>query len=201
MSLFSRLEELQWKQLQHDEKYHKEIWLLTVQQRITHMTLHLAKYSSAITVAALENDKPAFEKAIIDTFIITMSSANIFGTRIHDIALNDLEQKCHDTRELASLLLDKFHSEFAGASLLEFNKQISINIGRMCKAAESLDHLEVFPYRETMVKSLASLFRITLCAFEFVSDAALEERISKRLMAVERKNIFFSKLGNYESGY
>lgn len=62
MSLFSQLEELQWKQLQHDEKYHKDIWLLNVQQRITHMTLHLAKYSAKLSVSAFENNEIEFKK-------------------------------------------------------------------------------------------------------------------------------------------
>lgn len=201
MSLFSRLEELQWKQLQHDEKYHKEIWLLTVQQRITHMTLHLAKYSAAITVAAFDKDKKHFEKAIVDTVIISMSSANIFGARIYDIALSEQEKICESIEELTALSLDRYHSDISDLSLLEFAKQIAIHIGRMCKSAESLDHLEIFPYRETMLECLASLFKIALCSFKFVSDASLEEKISTRLMAVERKNMFFSRLGNYEAGY
>jgi hypothetical protein len=38
------LRQLQVEQFSHDETYHREIARLPVQQRLTHMTLHFAKY-------------------------------------------------------------------------------------------------------------------------------------------------------------
>ena len=87
MSLLSQLEEIQWKQLQHDETYHKDIWLLTVQQRITHMVLHLSKYSAKLTVAAFKEDCNVLRKTVIDALIIVFSSSNIFNKLLCDIAL------------------------------------------------------------------------------------------------------------------
>ncbi|HBP5371800.1 hypothetical protein CJU04_15395 [Pseudomonas aeruginosa] len=71
----------------------------------------------------------------------------------------------------------------------------------MCKAAESLDHLEPFPFRQTITESLGKLFKTSLTALYCLTDQDLESLFSERLVAVERKNIFFNRLGNYETGY
>lgn len=201
MSLFSQLEELQWKQLQHDEKYHKDIWLLSVQQRITHMTLHLAKYGAKLSVSAFEKDDTEFKKTIVDCLIIVLSSANIFNSRIYDISLSESEKKLPDIKSLAYHLIKTEWAKSSGDRLGDFSKAFSIQVGIMCKAAESLDHLEPFPFRQTITDSLGKLFKTSLVALYSLTDEDLEKLFSARLVAVERKNIFFSRLGNYETGY
>lgn len=201
MSLFSQLEELQWKQLQHDEKYHKDIWLLTVQQRITHMVLHLAKYSAKLTVAAFENDNAEFKSTTIDCLIILFSSANIFNSRIYDISLNEQERDFPDIKSLANHLSKTEYSKISNDGLCDFSRAITIQTGKMCKAAESLDHLEPFPFRQTLIESIGKLFKVSLAALYSITDEELEVLLSNRLVAVEKKNIFFNRLGNYESGY
>ncbi|MDT1023390.1 MULTISPECIES: hypothetical protein [Pseudomonas aeruginosa group] len=201
MSLFSQLEELQWKQLQHDEKYHKDIWLLNVQQRITHMTLHLAKYSAKLSVSAFENNEIEFKKTIVDCLIIVFSSANIFNSRIYDISLNEQEKDFPDIKSLANYLANSERIKSSNDRLGDFSKAFSIQTGIMCKAAESLDHLEPFPFRQTITESLGKLFKTSLTALYCLTDQDLESLFSERLVAVERKNIFFNRLGNYETGY
>ena len=201
MSLFSQLEELQWKQLQHDEKYHKDIWLLTVQQRITHMVLHLAKYSAKLTVAAFENNTTEFKSTIVDCLIILFSSANIFNSRIYDISLSEQEKDFSDIKSLANYLIKSEHIKTSNDRLCDFSRAITIQAGIMCKAAESLDHLEPFPFRQTLIESLGKLFKISLAALYSMTDEELEALLSERLVAVEKKNIFFNRLGNYETGY
>lgn len=201
MSLFSQLEELQWKQLQHDEKYHKDIWLLSVQQRITHMTLHLAKYSAKLTVAAIDKDVDEFKKTVIDCLIIIISSANIFNSRIYDIAISEQEQKLETLTDLANLLIDTEQLNAGESELLDFSKRITFNVGKMCKAVESLDHLEPFPFRQSITECLGLCFRVSLASLYTLTDEKLETLFSNRLIPVERKNIFFNRLGNYESGY
>lgn len=201
MSLFSQLEELQWKQLQHDEKYHKDIWLLTVQQRITHMVLHLAKYSAQLTVAAFEKNEDEFKKTIVDCLIILLSSANIFNSRIYDISLNEAEKDFPDVKSLADYLVKIELDKSSNNRLGDFSRAITIEAGIMCKAAESLDHLESFSFRQTLVESLGKLFKTSLTALYLTTNEELEHLFSKRLVAVERKNIFFNRLGNYDTGY
>jgi len=201
MSLFSQLEELQWKQLQHDEKYHKDIWLLPVQQRITHMTLHLAKYSAKLTVAAIDNDSEDFKKTLIDCLIITLSSANIFNSRIYDIALSDYEKSLDNIGDLANHIINSEQNSAFDNTLLDFSKKISFHVGKLCKAAESLDHLEPFPFRQNMTECLGMGFRTSLAALYTLTNENIEALFSNRLLPVEKKNIFFNRLGNYESGY
>ncbi len=44
MTVEEQLLAMQWAQLQHDERYHKEITLLSVADRMKHFALHMAKY-------------------------------------------------------------------------------------------------------------------------------------------------------------
>ncbi|VVN18790.1 hypothetical protein [Pseudomonas fluorescens] len=200
MSLLSQLEELQWKQLQHDEKYHKEIWVLNVQQRITHMVLHLSKYSAKLTLSALEHNIEELKKATIDSLIIVTSSTNIFNKLLSDFAVDQSEKDLSDINALASKLLKE--ESFDG---YEPNISMAIKVnsltGRMCKAVESLDHLEAYPFKETLLDSLASIFRILLALACHLRIGKIEEPIENRLYSVEKNNIFFSRLGNYKSGY
>ncbi|WP_339489451.1 hypothetical protein [Pseudomonas sp. EL_65y_Pfl2_R95] len=201
MSLFSQLEELQWKQLQHDEKYHKDIWLLTVQQRITHMVLHLAKYSAKLTVSAFEKNENEFKTTIVDCLIILLSSANIFNSRIYDISLSEQEKDFPDIKSLAGYLMKADYDKSSSDKLNYLSRAITIQVGAMCKAAESLDHLEPYPFRQTLVDSIGRLFKISLAALYMSTDEDLDALFTKRLIAVEKKNIFFNRLGNYETGY
>jgi len=200
MSLFSQLEELQWKQLQHDEKYHKDIWLLPVQQRITHMVLHLAKYNAQLSVAAFENNSDAFKKSIVDSLIIIISACNIFNSRIFDIALSDSEKECSDIRDLVKTIISSQPNDTRN-DLYYLSHQMTLHIGKMCKATESLDHLESYPFRQSLIESLGKVFRTAITSLYSITDEDIQSIFSKRLIGVEKKNMFFSRLGNYDSGY
>lgn len=200
MSLLSQLEEMQWKQLQHDEKFHKEIWILNVQQRITHMVLHLSKYSAKLTLSALEHNIDELKKSTTDALIIAMSSTNIFNKLLSDISINPSEKDLADINALAKKLLRE--ESFDG---YEPNISMAIKInsitGKMCKAVESLDHLEAYPFKEVILSSLASVFRTLLALACHLKIENIETLIGDRLYSVEKNNIFFNRLGNYKSGY
>ena len=49
MSVRDELFTLQLEQLKHDEKYHRDIHVLPLHQRMNHMALHFAKYSGRIS--------------------------------------------------------------------------------------------------------------------------------------------------------
>ncbi|WP_349971933.1 hypothetical protein [Pseudomonas caspiana] len=200
MPLFSQLEEMQWKQLQHDEAYHKEIWLLTVQQRITHMTLHMSKYSSKLTIAAFERDSETLKKTAIDALIIAFSCANIFSKLLSKFALPESFSSQESIDSAAEKI---FHSYDFYSS--DPDTKITLEIlgctGRMCKLVESLDHLETLEYREGILDNIASIFKalLALCYSSDMRD--IPEKIANRLYEVESKNYFFNKLGNYKKGY
>lgn len=200
MSILSQLEEMQWKQLRHDEFYHKDIWLLTVQQRITHMVLHLSKYSSKLMIAALEENKSLLQKTTIDALIIVFSSANIFNKLLCDIALKDSDEKANNIDELARALLEqesfKLHSPSISLSAKVLDKT-----GRMCKVVESLDHLESVSFRDEIIDILSSLFRDLLALSRSSDIEDIAALIGDRLFSVEQKNPYFKRLGNYKIGY
>ncbi|MHC8346203.1 hypothetical protein [Pseudomonas sp. RT6P73] len=200
MSLLSQLEELQWKQLQHDEKYHKEIWILNVQQRITHMVLHLSKYSAQLTLSALENNIDDLKKSTIDSLIIVTSSTNIFNKLLSEISISESERELKNIDSLASYILQV--EEFHGYEpIIAMAIKINSLTGKMCKAVESLDHLEAYPFKESLLSSLATAFRTLLALACHLKIENIEHPISERLYAVEKNNIFFNRLGNYKTGY
>ncbi|WON79633.1 hypothetical protein OK024_12335 [Acinetobacter sp. UGAL515B_02] len=51
MSAFESLKNLEYKQLQHDDRYHKDIWVLSTQGKVRHMAAHIGKYSSQVLSA------------------------------------------------------------------------------------------------------------------------------------------------------
>ena len=200
MSLFSQLKSLQWKQLQHDEKYHKEICLLTVQQRITHMTLHLSKYSAKLVSAAASNDQREMRKAVIDTLIIAFSSANIFGTLISSIAFSEEELLTDSIDDLSEKLLSLEQQGRLGYAL-ELAIKINAESGKMCKSVESLDHLEAHPFKESLLNRISQIFRCSLAIAKHLEIVDICKEIEERLYFVEQKHIFFEELGNYKQGY
>ena len=76
-SMEVQLFELQVEQLKHDEKYHKEICSLSVQNRINHMSLHFAKYTGQISeMVYSEQDikgNDGLKRTITDIFVIVFS--------------------------------------------------------------------------------------------------------------------------------
>ena len=200
MSLFSQLEEIQWKQLQHDEKYHKDIWLLNVQQRITHMVLHLSKYSTKITLSVFEKDHKELEKTLIDALIITVSSFNIFNTLISQSALSNDFHQLNTIDDLSNNLYQRHQAENID-NAIQLSIKLASEVGKMCKAVESLDHLESFNYKETIIDCLSKSFLTLLVLAKSNNIVELASLIENRLYEVEKKNIFFNRLGNYKSGY
>lgn len=200
MSLFNKLKNLQWKQLQHDEKYHKEICLLKVQERITHMTLHLSKYSSRLVEATAFDHHEKSRSAIIDTLIIVFSSANIFGRPLSNLVLAESLYVHEDLNALSNNFLnniEKTHLPIA----LDLAIKINTTTGIMCKAVESLDHLEELTFRKILLDCIADTFRYSLALACYLNIFNIEEAISDRLYQVEKKHMFFNELGNYKEDY
>lgn len=200
MSLFNQLEEMQWKQLRHDENYHKEIWLLTVQQRITHMTLHLSKYGSKIIRAAFSEDSDTLKKIAIDALIIVFSSANIFNAILPKLALSEEELDEKNITSLAQRIFNKYNFKnidpkvFLALDILDCT-------GKLCKTVESLDHLEIVNYRESILENLSTLFSTLLALCYSAGEMDIADHIQNRLYSVEQKNPYFKRLGNYQTGY
>ena len=193
MSLVKILEELQWKQLLHDERYHKDIWILCVQNRAKHMILHLNKYSGKLFEALREKDNDKLCSHVVDAFIINFSYANIFQIPIYKkyenmSNINDFNALIKSHKSIDSNITD---------ILIDY----TIAVGKMAKTIESLDHIEQHNYRSNLNEYVFNIFEILLKLSAYLDIKDIEMIIEKRLFYVESKNMNFHRFGNYSSGY
>ncbi len=162
------LDRLQWQQFEHDEKYHREIARLPVQDRLKHMALHFAKYAGNL---AEEPQDEGVKRLVTDIVVIAISSANILNLRLSD-QHNALRSAGEETG---------------------FATGITIAAGRMAAACEKMDHLEAFPFRERITASVLELLSRALSYAE-VKGWEVENMVAARLQPVKEKQIFHGKL-------
>jgi hypothetical protein len=160
---------IQWAQFEHDEKYHREISRLSVQDRLRHMALHFAKYAGRL------NDRPSddvVKKIAVDTLIIAISCANILNI---------------DLSKQSLLALGSADSK------REFSRLLSVAAGKMASACERLDHLEEFPFRTAIAAEVLTILSACIGLFETEGwDLAVERE--ERLGPIKAKSIFHGKL-------
>jgi hypothetical protein len=163
------LDQLQREQFEHDEKYHREIARLTVQNRLTHMTLHFAKYAGSLAEGC---DEARLKQITTDVFVIALSSANILNTRLSDVG--DLQS------------VDPVEAE------ADFARGLSIAAGRMSAACEKLDHLEDFPFRPVIRDGVIACAKTALafCAFMNWNVGGM---VRERLKGIKTKSIFHKR--------
>lgn len=190
MSAKQQLTQLQFIQLEHDKYFHPDILSLPVQRRVCHMTLHFAKYAGKLTVAKHNHDRDSLLMTLVDVFIICLTVGNMFNKRLSDLdslfALQD-EQNISDFAKRLTVS-EKISKEdiFTYAS-----EMLTIEAGKMAKAIESLDHLESYPYKESVLDSLSKIVEIVIVSFSFM-NVDVYSKICSRLEAVEKKSIFYS---------
>lgn len=159
---------IQFAQFEHDEKYHREISRLSVQDRLRHMALHFAKYAGRL------QDDPADQvvrQTAVDTLIIAISCANILNRRVSEISNLGTDDVEFDA----------------------FAKTLSVAAGKMAAACERIDHLEDFPFRVAIREQVDVILS---AAFAFVSHLQLNPvlEMETRLAGVKSKSIFHGRL-------
>src|SRR5262245_42276679 len=130
----SLLTVLQGEQQRHDELAHRDILALPFERRITHMSLHYAKYAGRL-LELRETDATAVGRIVVDISIITLACANILNTEL-DSALGRMPWHS----EYFSRCEETLHT-WIGTRLAIFNSRIA-------KACEAFDHREDLPYRQ-----------------------------------------------------
>lgn len=181
-----QLYKLQLIQLEHDEKYHKDISNLNLHHRLNHLVLHFAKYAGRFW--ELEQNKERWcgndlKKLIIDTFIISLSACNTLNIYLDKVLTED-NLSISNLFELGKSLEE-------GNKNIQLNtlKQFSIYVGNMAKACESLDRLENISFRDIMIDNVILISNLTLSmAFKHKIDLYTSMQI--RLREVEDKSIF-----------
>jgi len=172
---------LQIAQLKHDEFYHREIARLTVHARLNHMALHFAKYVGQIATAIESNDQPLIRRIITDTFVIALSSANTLN-----LSLGTAIGLARDARSL---------SELGGVLAKAINRpnslllSLAVPTGQIARACEKLDHVEGFPFRETIAEGIISICEAVIVGAHD-HDFDLPSSVRDRFREIEPKYIF-----------
>jgi hypothetical protein len=154
-----------------------------------HFALHMVKYLGYFAEATDLGDNGRFERTLVDAFIIALASANTLNL--------DLGKALGSQGNTASANFRAFGVELAtqcsprSEDKIWFLKQFARHCGRLAKACESLDHVESYPFRESMLASVLDMFKL------FVAEGTahqidLVKAAKERLRSVETKNIFYS---------
>jgi hypothetical protein len=175
---------LQIAQMKHDEFYHREIARLTVHARLNHMALHFCKYVGQLAECGPSGNEAGVMRAITDTFIIDLSSANILGIKLvstipdvsNENSLADCGRRLLRSRNLGN-----------AAEWLLFT--YAIEAAKMARACEKLDHLEAYPFREAISSALSNICATSMAAAE-VFGFDLVKSVRDRLHEVERRYLF-----------
>lgn len=162
-------EQLQLEQFKHDEAYHREIARLNTQDRLKHMALHFAKYAGNLAEAG--EDETALKKAVTDTFIIAVSTANTLNVRLSEFIVGTAKS----------------------VRSMSFPTLLAVYAGRMAAACEKMDHLEDIAFRPIIRDSAVALVEAA------VEEAdrhgwSIGDLVRTRLAAVKQKMIFHGRL-------
>lgn len=206
MSVTKKLEVLENKQMFHDERYHKDIWLsLSTQGKARHMAAHIGKYSGQLLDNIRNQSDEKIRKDIIDSLIINLSFSNIFISLLSK-TLDESLLKSESFGALRDAVAKKYFSEkgyvYPSETLgLDLAMDMCILSGKILKTVESLDHIEILNYRERFNGYTLDLFEIIMSMCYVYQIVEIENLIEKRLYEVELKNPRFGVFGNYKDGY
>lgn len=207
MSAKQILKHLEKQQMAHDNRYHKDVWVLSTQGKAKHMAAHVGKYSGQILekIRDPQSNLEKIHKYVIDSLIINFSYANIFAFRLSNhlaptyLQLSSLE----DLRDSIAkdYLSRKGYTKTKSEHSLDLAMDMCILASQILKTVESLDHVEDHPFRPNFNKYTIEIFEIliTLCSIYDISN--IDALISDRMYQVEQRHEFFDEYGNYKDGY
>lgn len=188
MGLHDRLLDLQWRQLKNDEAFHADILQLPISQRLKHMALHNAKYTSHFIHNVVDTDRERHQTTLTDAFVIALATANALNQNLG-------EALCSQVGEASSL---QEAGEHMASSLARdphnaywIGHCFSYHTGQFAKACESLDHLEGYQYREVIEEANLSLFKAIL-AEASAMNLDLWSAYDARTSQMGQKSIFVS---------
>jgi hypothetical protein len=177
---------LQREQMEHDNKFHRDITHLPLQRRLTHMVLHFCKYTGQL--ASLRDDQKEAEhhkQTITDTFIIAMCSANSLNIALADQLEASGLESFGDLYQYALYLERRtvnqaFDSDWALRTL-------AIESGHIARACEKLDHLEDFPFRKVIADAVLALCRAAIIQAKNC-DLDLQSAVTRRWAEIRSRN-------------
>ena len=196
MSAKQKLLQLLYIQLEHDKYFHPDILSLPVQRRFCHVTLHFAIYAGNLTIAKHEHDRDLLLATLVDVFIICLTVGNMFNKKLSDL---DNLSKLQDEQNIGDFAKRLPPSEkISKEDIFTYAAEmLTIEAGKMAKAIESLDHLESYPYKESVIEGLNKIVEIVIVSFSFM-NIDVYSKVCSRLEMVEKKSIFYSMFREQE---
>lgn len=169
------LRQLQIAQYRHDEVAHRDIAWLPVPQRLTHFTLHFAKYAGALVRANRAHDEVEGKRVLADAFAIVLAMANTLQIDLRartQAEPRDENLSNYDVRDLLLCLCEA--------------------IGPMAKACEAIDHLENFPSRSTLDHGVLRVLEV-ISALAEKEGVSLPDAVTARWALAEKKSFLFEE--------
>jgi hypothetical protein len=211
---------LQWLQDQHDKHYHQDIYTMSRTNNITHMVMHMAKYTGKMVDISMGRERlefptdpnPQYAAVLTDYLIVLMSSANRMNINL-GIGLAPLckTANCWATvggfypiMEIAvealreTVVLD---AQVRDKPLLEQLVPFIQGMGKMSKALEALDHMESYPSREVLNDHIVLMFQHALRLYHYYSPRAFTEAIKERMVQIERASFMYHRRPKYSEGF
>ncbi|MDD0802320.1 hypothetical protein PTT44_07020 [Acinetobacter sp. Gutcm_16] len=206
MSVKQILKKLETKQIAHDDRYHKDVWVLSTQGKVKHMAAHIGKYSGQILEQIRDpQDLVKVRKYVLDSLIINFSYANIFTYRLSNhLAAAHLQLSSLD--DLRNSIAQEYLSRkgYTKAKVehgLDLAMDMCILASQILKSVESLDHVEDHPFRPNFNKYTVEIFEILITLAYIYDISNIDALISDRMYEVENRHEFFDDYGNYKDGY
>jgi hypothetical protein len=158
---------LQEAQHRHDELAHRDVLALSTQRRVTHFTLHFAKYAGALVTAARTGSGTSTARIVTDSFIIALACANSLGIDLERSV--DVDGACREE------------------DFLDLSLRYTERVGEMAKACEAFDHAhERYPSFDVLERAVGRLTGIILlCAAN--QGVSLEHTVGERWDSIEGK--------------
>lgn len=173
--LLAALQQLQVGQHNHDVAAHQDILYSLAPKKLTHFTLHFAKYQGAISLAMKSGNTDSLHRALIDSMIIALAAANAMNLDLSGRVREKLKEVSADQSEIE---VDKLRHDL----LLDYVEIVA----RKAKACEVIDHLEDYPSRPVLERSVVELV-ILLDRFAQCEQLDLLAAISERWARVEQR--------------
>jgi len=187
MSAANDLSNLQSIQHSHDEKYHQDIWCLPFNARIKHMVLHFAKYTGKFILAEESHDRSLLSAILIDTWIITLASANMLNLKLSSsLGLEKADEP--NLRSVGQSLSTSDFAYYKDPHQLAV-RQLGKITGCMAKACESLDHMEAFDSRGSLERGVLDVAKLCL-AVSTLLDLDFISLVHTRWEEIEARSIF-----------
>ena len=183
--------ELEKKQVEHDQRCHRDIFFLNYQDRFKHMAMHYGKYSGRLanllkTTMDSETTHKEVKRTIVDCFIIVLSCADLLQLNLEEKLKEKLgiEKKitlvelCDEVKEASPQLYSILSEGDERNRVLNLMLEYTSVAGYLLKVGEDLDHMVGFNRDTIREQTLNILTMMMLSSIIWKID--LEEEVSKR---------------------